>query len=63
VDAKLEAYDNEGVIQETKVLLAWFTWAEEEVDLCIALPEDEKGRGVQVTIPRKEVLKALERRP
>lgn len=61
--AKMEAYDDEGNVLKTTMHPAWFTWAEEVVDLCIALPEDERGRNVQLTIPRKELLKALERLP
>ncbi len=61
MEAKMEVYDEEGNVLKTSMHRAWFTWAEEEVELCIALPYDADGNGVQLTIPRKDILEALAR--
>ncbi len=67
MDAKLEVYDEDtGAVLETKILRAWFTWADPDgVDLCISIDGLKLGAedSAQILIPRKALLEAIKRSP
>ena len=61
--AKLEIYSETGDVLETVDLSAWFTWADDEIVLLVALTDVKLDgvNGVQLSIDPKQILEEMKR--